>query len=356
MRGNVIANGKKMKIISLLILLTFFLGCKKEEISKCDDSIGLFTFSSYPIGTAIDFIELGNDPLYKSIAIKQFNSITPENIFKAEYLHPEPLFFNWTEADSLVSFCQNNNKRLHGHTLIWHQQLPQWILDYQGSTSDWEQLMKVHIQTIMTHFKNKVTAWDVVNEAFNEDGTLRNSIWKQKIGVSYLEKAFLYAKEADPNALLFYNDFNLESNPTKRNSVLALLNNLRNRGVKIDGIGIQMHISNYYPESTQIANSFQEIVADNYKIHVSELDISVNPLGKDIVPSETLFNEQANLLGRVVINYNKIPKQYQYGITFWGISDKNSWIRSFYNREDYPLLYDDNYLPKPCYCKLLRTL
>lgn len=345
-----------MKIIVLLVLMTFFTGCKREETTKCNDHIGLYAFSSYPIGTAIDVIELGYDSLYKSIATKQFNSFTPENIFKAEYIHPEPLRFNWSEADSLVSFSQNDNKRIHGHTLIWHQQLPKWILDYQGSTADWEQLMKVHIQTIITHFKTKVMAWDVVNEAFNEDGTLRNNIWKQKIGVGYIEKAFLYAREADPNVLLFYNDYNLESNPTKRNSVLALLNNLRNRGIKVDGIGIQMHISTYYPEQTQIASSFQEIAADNYKVHVSELDISVNPLGKDIIPSETLFNEQADLLGNIVLNYNKIPEQYQYGITFWGISDKNSWIRSFYNKEDYPLLYDDNYQPKPCYCKLINTL
>jgi endo-1,4-beta-xylanase len=345
-----------MKIISLLILLTLFIGCKKDEISNCDDSIGLFTFSSYPIGTAIDFNTLESDPLYKSIALKQFNSITPENIFKAEYIHPEPLFFNWTQADSLASFCQQNNKRIYGHTLIWHKQLPQWILDYQGNSSDWEQLMKTHIQTIVAHFKNKVTAWEVVNEAFNEDGTLRNNIWKQKIGSSYIEKAFVFAKEADPNALLFYNDYNLEMNPTKRQSVISLLNNLRNRGVRVDGIGIQMHVNTSYPEPSQIASAFQEIAANNFKIHVSELDISINPYNQNIEPSAKVLTEQADLLGNIVFNYNEIPVQYQYGITFWGISDKNSWIRYFYNREDYPLLYDDDYLPKPCYCKLIETL
>lgn len=342
--------------LKFFLLLIFLLGCQKEKIYTCNDNIGIYTLSNYPIGTAIDVFELGNDPIYTSIAIKQFNSFTPENIFKAQYLHPEPFLFNWTEADSLVSFCHNNNKRLHGHTLIWHQQLPQWILDFQGSASDWEQLMKVHIQTIMLHFKNKVIAWDVVNEAFNEDGTLRNSIWKQKIGASYIEKAFLFAKEADPNALLFYNDYNLESNPTKLKSVLSFLNNLRERGVYVDGIGIQMHISTYYPEPTQISGTFQKIASNAYKIHVSELDISVNPLGKDIVPDEELFNEQANVLGSLILDYNQIPKQFQYGITFWGISDKNSWIRSFYNRDDYPLLYDDNYMLKPCYCKLIKTL
>ncbi len=342
--------------IKLFLIMAIFIGCQKEEINSCNDRIGLFNYSSYPIGSAINFNELESDTLYKSIALKQFNSITPENIFKAEQLHPNPFVFNWAEADSLVSFCQNNDKTIHGHTLIWHQQLPPWILEYQGTSFDWEQLMKVHIQTIMRHFKGKVKAWDVVNEAFNEDGTLRNSIWKQKIGIGYIEKAFLFASEADPEALLFYNDFNLESNPSKRKSVLSFFNSLRNRGVKVDGIGIQMHISTYYPEPSQIANSFQEVVADHYKIHVSELDISINPLGKDIILSEKLLNEQANLLASVVLTYNQVPKQYQYGITFWGISDKNSWIRSFYNRVDYPLLYDDNYLPKPCYCKLIKVL
>jgi endo-1,4-beta-xylanase len=281
-----------MKILRIIILFIFFLGCKKEQIPNCDDGIGLFTFSSYPIGTAIDFNTLESDPVYKSIALKQFNSITPENIFKAEYIHPEPLFFNWTQADSLASFCQQNNKRIYGHTLIWHKQLPQWILDYQGNSSDWEQLMKTHIQTIVAHFKNKVTAWEVVNEAFNEDGTLRNNIWKQKIGSSYIEKAFVFAKEADPNALLFYNDYNLEMNPTKRHSVLSLFNNLRNRGVRVDGIGIQMHVNTSYPEPSQIASAFQEIVTYNFKIHISELDISINPYNQNIEPSAKLLTGQ----------------------------------------------------------------
>jgi endo-1,4-beta-xylanase len=347
---------KASKTLALFIPLIIFFGCRKEETSACNDTLGIYSLSTYPIGTAIDFNQLVSDPLYQTKAIQQFNSITPENIFKADYLHPQPFLFNWVEADSLVSFCQKNNKRIHGHTLIWHNQLPQWILDYQGSSSDWEALMKTHIQTIVAHFKDKVTAWDVVNEAFNEDGTLRNNIWKQNIGADYIEKAFLFARESDPKALLFYNDYNLESNPTKRKSVLSLLNHLKNRGVKVDGIGIQMHISTFYPEPTQMAHAFQEIASNNYKVHLSELDISVNPLGKDIVVSETLLNEQANVLGSVVLNYQQVPKQLQYGITFWGISDKNSWIRRFFNREDYPLLYDDQFLPKPCYCKLIKTL
>lgn len=322
----------------------------------CKDFIGSHQFSSYPIGTAIDDLALETDFFYAATAIKQFNSFTPENIFKPEYLHPSPLVFNWTAADNLVHYCEAIGARLHGHTLIWHNQLPAWMSSFEGSTAEWDAMMKTHIQTIVSHFKGKVAAWDVVNEAFNEDGTLRNSIWKEKLGSSYIEKAFLYAAEADPDALLFYNDYNLESNPTKRKSVLNLLQKLKARGVKIDGIGVQMHVSIDYPEPMQIADALQEIASHKLRIHISELDISVNPSGNKIAPTADLLQEQADLLGTIVLNYNQLPEAYQYGITFWGVADHYSWIRSYYNRIDYPLLFDENYKPKPCYCKLIELL
>jgi endo-1,4-beta-xylanase len=344
----------KLLLFSLLLLL--FFGCRKNDIPACDDSDSLYSYSNFPVGVAIDFQELSSNMTYKEIAIRQFNSVTPENLFKPEYLHPEPGFFNWADADSLVGFCIANNKRIHGHTLIWHQQLPQWIQGFQGNSHDWDLLMKIHIQTIVSHFKGKVSGWDVVNEAFNEDGTLRNSIWLQKLGAGYIEKAFLYAHEADPDVLLFYNDYNLESNPNKRNSVLSLLNNIRNRGIQVDGIGIQMHVNIMSTEATQLASALQSMINYGYRIHLSEMDVSINPLGRDISPTQELFAEQANLLGELVQQYKQVPPQYQYGITFWGISDKTSWIKEYFNREDYPLLYDDNYNPKPAYCKLKETL
>lgn len=343
-------------ITGIFLIITLLTGCNADDIPHCTDNVSLYTLSNFPIGTAIDFEELNFNPAYSEIAIKQFNSFTPENIFKADYIHPEQNVYNWTQTDSLSDFCLANKKRLHGHTLIWYKQIPQWILNYQGNSGDWEKLFKSHIQTLVSHFKGKVAAWDVVNEAFNEDGTLRNSIWREKLGDGYIEKAFIYAAEADPNALLFYNDFNLESNPNKCSSVLSLLNNLRNIGIKVDGIGLQMHINIYSAEPSQIASAFQNIADDGYKIHVSELDISLNPLGKDLNPDLELFNKQSVLLSRIVLQYKQIPPAYQYGITFWGISDKNSWIRTAYNRKDYPLLFDDNYLPKPAYCNLKETL
>ena len=340
----------------ILFIILLIASCKKIEVEECSDLQNLYTFSNYPIGVALDINQLPYNAQYTNIATNQFNSVTPGNIFKSYYLHPSENHFDWKKADQLVQFCESNNQRLHGHTLIWHNQLPYWMEQFQGSPSEWELLFKEHIQTICKHFKGKVTSWDVVNEAFNENGTLRNTIWKQKIGPTYIEKAFRYAHKADPEALLFYNDYNVALNETKRKAILDLCNNLRLRGVPIDGIGMQMHISTLFPDNKQIAAALKDISNNDFKIHLSEVDISLNPLSLDIEPSKELFDRQANKLASVVLLYNDIPTKYQYGITFWGISDKDSWIPVHFNREDYPLLFDVNYDPKPAYCKLKETL
>ncbi len=346
-----------MRIVMCILILFFSWSChQREDKSSCEDSIGVYTFANYPIGTAINFEKLYTDSLYTEIGTKQFNSITAENIFKAEYLHPKETEFNWVQADSLVNFCTENNKRIHGHTLIWDEQLPTWIPEFKGDSADWQELMKNHIQTIVHHFKEKVKGWDVVNEAFNEDGSLKKTGWLIKIGDDYMEKAFNYTHAADTSALLFYNDYKLESNPVKRKSVITYLNKLRNKGVKIDGIGLQMHISTSKPTVSEIASAINEIVQNGYLVHLSELDISINPEGKEIELAKELFVKQAELLGAIVSAYNHVPNKYQYGITFFGICDKYTWIRSYLKRQDYPLLYDDNYLPKPAYCTLKEAL
>lgn len=347
---------KPYRCITFGLVMTFIGSCTKTNERICSDNGSLFQSTAFRIGVAVNDQELKFNTQFADIAQRQFNSITAENTFKANVLHPELNLYNWSEADKLADYCTQNNKRLHGHTLIWHQQLPEWITNFQGSKTDWENLFKQHIQTIVTHFKGKVESWDVVNEAFNEDGTLRNSIWKQKLGNDYIRRAFEYAHEADPEALLFYNDFNLESNPTKRNNVLAYLNNLKFDDVAVDGIGIQMHININSPEATEIAKTFEDFVKFGYLVHVSELDISVNPSGKDIEPDKLLLNSQADKYAEIARLYKQIPEDLKHGITIWGLSDKDSWIPKQFNRKDFPLLYDTEYKPKPCYCQFLDAL
>lgn len=339
-------------LVGYLILTFLMLGCKEKD----KEEVPIVTNYLFPVGVAVNINEFNSDLTYKTIVSNEFNSITAENVFKAENLHPTQVDFYWSEADALMNYCLQNNKRMHGHTLIWHNQLPIWMVEFTGTKEDWEEMFKQHIQTIVAHFKGKVASWDVVNEAFNEDGTLRNTIWKEHIGEDYIEKAFVYAKQSDPDALLFYNDYNLESNTTKRNAVLSYFNQLRGKGITIDGIGLQMHVGILYPSPAQIQEAISVVVLSDYKLHLSELDISVNQQGLDIEPNAQLFLEQAQYLEKIIQEYKKVPKQLQHGITVWGVSDKHTWIRTFFNREDYPLLFDDNYQKKPAYFKLKELL
>ena len=336
----------------LILLAVGLASCRKAPLVSCDAAQALFAAYPFPVGVAINPSELSPGSDYQRLATQHFNSVTPENIFKPSYLHPGAGQYDWTAADQLAAFCQAHHQRLHGHTLIWHQQLPGWMASFAGSPADWEALFRDHIQTICRHFRGQVSSWDVVNEAFAADGTLRSTIWSQHLGGSYLEKAFRYAHDADPDALLFYNDYDLESNPVKRRAVLAWLHTMRLRGVPVQGLGLQMHISIVSPENTQLAEALRDAQQTGLKLHLSEIDVAINPLGQAIAPTPELLQRQANKLGFLVRTYRELPRAQQFGITFWGLSDGNTWQRSYYHRDDYPLLFDDNYQPKPAFCLL----
>ncbi|NVK75092.1 MAG: endo-1,4-beta-xylanase [Oceanospirillaceae bacterium] len=342
----------------IILAFLFLLSCSKGNVEPCNLSNGkLHQKVNFPVGAAIEPNELYNLAPYATIVESQFNSITAETIMKPAYLHPQEGVYSWGEADSLVRYCEANNVRLHGHTLIWHQQLPQWIVNFEGDRAAWDALLKDHVQSIVSHFRGKVSGWDVVNEAFNEDGTLRSTVWKENLGASYIEKAFRYAREADPNAVLFYNDYSLALNPKKRKAVMTFLKDLRSRGVPVDGIGMQGHIFIGFPEVSEFVETMNECWRSGFEVHVSELDVSMNPFGREMPKAtESDLHRQANVILQLFQAYRQIPTQFQYGITFWGVGDGDSWIRSYFNREDYPLMFDDLYRPKPAYCKLMEQL
>lgn len=349
----------KMKHLCTLVLIAILLfACQKENPTVCDSTENnLKNKVDFHCGVVVDMFKVDSAPNYEQVVRNQFNSATAENIMKPSYLHPSQNVFYWEEADRLAEYCATNSLRLHGHTLIWHQQLPSWMYNFEGSKTDWENLLKEHITQIVTHFKGKLASWDVVNEAFNDDGTLRNNIWKQNIGATYIEKAFLYAHEADPNAQLFYNDYSIVINPVKRAAILNHFNRLKAKGIPIDGIGLQMHIFNGFPENIEISNAFDDIWKNDYLVHVSELDISMNPLSTNMnTAPQNELKRQAEKYLYIFKSYDRIPDKYKFGITIWGVGDRDSWIRYYYNRDDYPLLFDDAYQPKPAFCKLISNL
>ena len=236
--------------------------------SIIDSNSTLKSVASFPIGAAINPSLLASNQSYKLTLQKEYSSVSSENCFKMNQVQPKVGQFNWTDTDALVNFAKQSNMRVHGHTLIYYKSLPDWVTNFKGDSLAWEKLMKIHIQTVMGHYKGKVTSWDVVNEAFEDDGTLRKSIWYENLGADYIARCFQYAHEADPQALLFYNE-NVVDKPKKLAAVLALLNNLQKRKIAINGIGVQMHI-NINTSEMSLSSDIRQYANTGLLVHLSE--------------------------------------------------------------------------------------
>jgi endo-1,4-beta-xylanase len=275
---------------------------------------------------------------------------------KMMLIHPATDRFDFVKGDEIVAFAAATGKRMHGHTLVWHNQVPQWMKDFQGNQKAWEELLKNHIQTVVSHYKGKIVGWDVVNESFLDDGSLRPSLWADHIP-DYIAKSFQWAHESDRDAILFYNDYGQDSKPKKMKAILDLVAELKRRGIPIHGLGLQMHI-NVDSKRNELQEVLDKSVATGLQIHLSELDIAVNPKNNpDFVYEEKAAKAQSELFNYIFKSYAEIPTKQQYGITFWNISDKDSWLRGYFKRpKEFPLLFDENYSKKPAYTELTKSL
>ncbi len=313
----------------------------------------------FKIGVAIPAKVLENS-LDKQLVVKHFNSITAENEMKPESIlridENGNITYDFRQADEFIEFAQENGISVRGHTLIWHSQTPDWFFkDKSGNLLNREQMinrMRDYIHTVVGHFKGKVYAWDVVNEAIDplqSDG-FRRSLWYQIIGPEYIELAFEFAHEADPDALLFYNDYNTFEQK-KRDFIYTLLSELKAKNVPIDGIGMQQHIN----LSTSIDDIEEAIILysniPGLQIHVTELDISVykdQVSSYQTVPYEALV-EQAEKYGKVFNLYKKYSNVVT-SVTLWGLKDDYSWLNG--RRNDWPLLFDKDYQAKFSFWKI----
>ena len=316
----------------------------------------------FPIGVAVSPRSLtGPD---SALILREFNSLTPENAMKMGPIHPEEGRYNWKDADLIVNFAQAHGLRVRGHNLCWHEQTPPWLfIDSQGRQVSKEvllQRLKDHITAVVSRYKGKVYAWDVVNEAIDDDSTkqLRNSPWYRICGDEYIAKAFEYAHQADPGAQLFYNDYNTER-PEKRERVYKLLKQLVTAGVPITGIGLQGHWSVYEPSEKELREAIDRFSSLGLKVQITELDISIYPWEKykrarrpgepdTYTPElERLQGEQYRKVFSVFRDYKGILN----GITFWNVSDRHTWLDEYPvpGRKNYPLLFDTNGQPKKAY-------
>ncbi|MBN1698557.1 MAG: endo-1,4-beta-xylanase [Spirochaetales bacterium] len=331
---------------------------QKKEIEQ--DIIGLKEFfkDNFLIGAAVEPSALKFDG-HAELLLKHFSSITPENVMKPIIIHPQEDKYNFRPADEIVAFAREHNLGVRGHTLIWYNQCPEWFFVENGKKASKETLrkrMKDHITEIMQRYKGKIYAWDVVNEPIDQgkpDGMHRNK-WYDILGEEYVELAFRYAKEADPDAKLILNEWGCTIYE-KRQYLLALIKRLQSKGVPVDGVGMQMHITLTAPYMAEIDKALKDFSDAGLEIHITELDVSVYDNRKDKYTSigKEILNEQGHRLKDVFSLYKKYDKNVT-SVSFWGLADDSTWLKyHFVEREDWPLPFDVNLKAKPFYWGLV---
>lgn len=329
--------------------------------------------SDFYIGTALSESQINEtDPLATALISKEFNSITAENIMKSMFVHPEQDKFDFSLTDKYVAFGEKNHMFIHGHTLIWHSQLARWMTQIKDSAS-MAKMMTNHIGTIVEKTKGKIGSWDVVNEALNEDGTLRKSVFLDTYGKDYLSFAFKLAAKADPKADLYYNDYNL-CLPAKREGAIKMIKDLQKNGAKIDGVGEQGHWTLTTPSLEEIEKTILDFSALGIKVAISELDITVLPnpwdlKGADVnqnfensekmnpYPKELPDAVQKQLADRYEAIFKLFLKHQDKisRVTLWGVNDGQTWLNGWpiRGRTNYPLLFDRDFKPKKAYDSVL---
>ncbi len=327
------------------------------------------------IGAAINTRQIEEKDTPADDLIKQqFSAVTPENIMKAEIIQPGWDRYNFDWADKLVAFAKKYNIKVNAHTLIWHSQLPSFMRTIKDADSVREYFTN-HITTVASRYDGKVYSWDVVNEALNEDGTLRNSIFLQKLGDDYIVEAFRLAQKASPHSKLYYNDYNIEQ-PKKRAGAIALIKKIQSAGVRVDGVGIQGHWRADNVPMKDIEESIREFSALGIEVMFTELDLGVlkNPWdnntadvsdtakgNKSMNPYVTgLPDSVARMQSKAYRELFKLFLKYKANITritFWGVNDGQSWLNNWpiAGRTNYPLLFDRNFKPKPAFYSVIAT-
>lgn len=361
--------------------MLFLIGCSTTVKNNSSKTTLKDAFKAdFRIGVALNgsqFCE--SNKVEAAIAKKQFNSISPENALKWESVHPLPGVYDFKQSDCYVDFGMKNHMFIIGHNLIWHNQTPEWVfLDDKGNYVDRDTLlarMREHIFTVVGRYKGKIGGWDVVNEALNGDGSLRDSPWRKIIGDDFIAKAFEFAHEADPKAELYYNDFALED-VQKREGAIGLMKKLQAQGVPITGIGLQGHYRIDKPSLKQVDDTISEFEKLGLKVMITELDVNVLPspmrsLSAEITNRFELrpgLNPYTNGLPDSV--QQRLAKRYAdifsiflkhrdsiSRVTFWGVTDGNSWLNDWpiRGRTAYPLLFDRDGKPKPAFNAVLQA-
>jgi len=354
-----------------LLSLGFGTNPREQSLREAAQSSGML------IGAAVRSAQL-SETAYAATLTREFNMLEPEDALKWEVVHPERQSFDFSQADQLLDFASRHNMKMRGHTLVWHRQNPKWLTEGSYSSAELTQILEQHIKTVVGHYRGKIFAWDVVNEAFDElhPGELRNTIWRNAATnyeprasskpsgsefeakspqlYSYIERCFRWAHEADSQALLFYNDAEAETLNPKSDAIYAMVRDFRQRGVPIDGVGFQMHIAKLQVDVASISANITRFTALGVRVHITEMDVAlpVDPSGN---ASFEDLHRQADIYRQITSACFSHPGCT--AIQTWGFTDKYSWIGSHSKKtQGAALLFDRNYQPKPAYQALRNAL
>ncbi len=350
-----------IKTVLPALLLTACLTVNAQTIKQ---TLGKY----FLVGCAVNTTQMdGKQPKATDLIEKQYNAIVAENCMKPEVIAPADGMYDFRDADKLVNFGNHNDIKVIGHVLVWHEQTSPWMFAGQNgkAPSREEMLKRMHdyIYTVVGRYRGRVYGWDVVNEAFLDDGSVRESPWYKAIGYDYFYYAFKFAHEADSTAQLYYNDYNMYSKG-KREAVCKLVRYLRHRGCRIDAVGMQSHIGANYPDNAEYEKTIDSLSANGVKVNISELDLNMLPnpssfSGADInqkyafdkkmnpyvdgldKKAQQLFDKRYKEIFSIISRH----KEHIERVNFWGVCDADSWLNNWpiKGRTSYPLLFDRNY-------------
>jgi endo-1,4-beta-xylanase len=352
---------KKILIISveeeifLFFMIALLLaGCSKEAAPD----ITLKDKASYRIGAAVQASQLKQAD-FSSAFKNNFNQLSSEYEMKMNQLWTSLTVYNWTNADYLVNYAEQNSMKVHGHTLLWYQSFPTWFKNAAYDSLNFENSVKTYIQTVVSRYSGRIVSWDVANEIFADNGSLRDDgiVYKTfKDPVAFYGRCFQYTRNADPAVKLFYNDYDIVMNSAKRNSVKAMVARFKAQGYPIDGLGEQCHTAVWTNSATR-NSGFADLVNIGLLIHISELDVKVNQYKADTyVFTDADKQKQSDTFKSIVSMFESTPEAQKFAITTWGLTDKYTWLSSFWHPKEFPLLFDETYNRKMAYSGFLEGL
>jgi endo-1,4-beta-xylanase len=331
-----------------LVMIALAAACSAQSLRQEADRIGI------QVGAAANIAYL-REPAYTSTLAREFNLLEPEDAMKWTALRPDERTFDFGDGDRLVAFAEVHNMSVRGHNLVWGMHNPQWLADGHYTAEQLHNLLQEHIRRVVEHYRGKVFAWDVVNEALDDNGELRDSIWYNRPGIglagqgtAYIEQVFRWAHAADPKALLFYNEAGAEFRNRKSDAVYAMVRDFKQRGVPIDGVGMQMHLLDLKVDAPSLAANLARLTKLGVQVHITEMDVAVPVDGDGNVLHEADLARQTDIYRQVAMACVQNPGCT--GFQTWGFTDKYSWIGWFTHKtKGDALLFDKRYKPKPAY-------